>query len=101
VAGKKSDDFQSQRHLLMFLGQLARYGRRKPKQKSCHNHSNRCALKNDAATSPRDARVIQGVTYVVRADEKLTAFMELEAAIPRGREKINDKTQGSVGLQSA
>ena len=44
---------------------------------------------------------IRGVTYVVGADEKLTAFMELEAAIPRGREKINDKTQASVGLQSA
>ena len=42
-----------------------------------------------------------GKRYVVRADEKLTAFMELEAAIPRGREKINEKTQGSVGLQSA
>jgi hypothetical protein len=39
VASKKSDDFQSQRHLLMFLGQLARYGRRKPKQKSCHNQA--------------------------------------------------------------
>ena len=25
-----------------------------------------------------------GKRYVVRADEKLTAFMELEAAIPRG-----------------
>ena len=42
-----------------------------------------------------------GKRYVVRADEKLTAFMELEAAIPRGREKINEKTQGSVGQQSA
>ena len=42
-----------------------------------------------------------GKRYVVRADEKLTAFMELETAIPRCREKINEKTQGSVGQQSA
>jgi hypothetical protein len=42
-----------------------------------------------------------GKRYVVRADEKLTAFMEPDAAIPRGREKINDKTQASVGQQSA